>query len=74
MISFSNYIKKQKVPKGFKLMFYCNIANVENENAIKKCSSKLMQRTVSNYKRSISAMNTDFDKILAKIDCFHSNR
>ena len=54
-------------------MYNYNIANVENENAVKKCSSKLMQRTVNNYKRSILTMKTDFDKILAKINCFHSS-
>ena len=74
MIFISNYIKKQKVPKGFRLTFYCYTANVENENTIKKCSSKLMQRTVNNYKRSILTIKTDFDKLLAKINCFHFNR
>ena len=32
-----------------------------------------MQRIVSNYKRSILTMKTDFDKILGKVNYFHSN-
>ena len=32
-----------------------------------------MQRTVSNYKCSILTMKTDIDKILGKVNYFHSN-
>ena len=31
------------------------------------------KKTVSNYKRSILTMKTDFDKILCEINHFHSN-
>ena len=73
IIFISNYIKQQKIPKGFRLKFHCNIANLEYEDTIKKCSLKLMQRTVSNYKCSILTMKTDIDKILGKVNYFHSN-
>ena len=32
-----------------------------------------MQRTVSNYKRSILLMKKDFNKIRDKVNYFHSN-
>ena len=32
-----------------------------------------MQRTVSNYKRSILTMKADIDKILGKVNYFHAN-
>ena len=69
----SKYIKQRKIPKGFRLKFHCNIANLEYEDKIKKCSLKLMQRTVSNYKRSVLLMKIDFDKICEKVNYFHSN-
>ena len=72
-IFIDNRIKQRKIPKGFRLKFHCNIANLEYEDTIKKCSLKLMQRTVSNYKRSILTMKTDIDKILGKANYFHSN-
>ena len=73
IIFISNYIKQRKIAKGFRLKFHFNIANLEYEDLIKKCSLKLMQRTVSIYKRSILTMKTDFDKILGKVNYFHSN-
>ena len=33
-----------------------------------------MQRDVSNYKLSKLTVKTDFDKIIGKVNCFHSNR
>lgn len=33
-----------------------------------------MHRSVSNYKRSILTMKTDFDKMLGEVNYFHSNR
>ena len=48
IIFISNYIKQWKIPKGFRLKFHCNMANLEYEDIIKKCSLKLMQRTTSN--------------------------
>ena len=48
IILISNYIKQRKIPKGFRLKFHCNIANLEYEDTIKKCSLKLMQRTAIN--------------------------
>ena len=73
IIFISNYIKQWKIPKGFRLKFHYNIADLEYEDTIKKCSLKLMQRTVSSYKRSILTMKTDIDKILGKVNYFHSN-
>ena len=32
-----------------------------------------MQKTVSNYKRSLLTIKTNFDKILGKVNHFHSN-
>ena len=69
----SKYIKQRKIPKGFRLKFHCNIANLEYEDKIKKCSLKLMQRTVGNYKRSVLLMKINFDKICEKVNYFHSN-
>ena len=74
MIFISNYINQQKVPKGFILKFHCNISTLEYENIIKKCSLKLIRRTVSNHKRSTLTLKIDFDKILGKVNYFHSNR
>ena len=73
VIFISNYIKQQKIPKEIRLKFHCNIANLEYEDTIKKYSLKLMQRTVSNYKRSILLMKKDFNKIRDKVNYFHSN-
>ena len=70
----SNCIKQQKVPKGFRLKYHCNITNLEYENTIKKCSLKLIHRTASNYKSSILALKADFDKTLGKVNYFHSSR
>ena len=33
-----------------------------------------MHRSVSNYKRSILTMKTDFDKMFGEVNFFHSNR
>ena len=44
----SNYKKQQKVPKGFRLKIYSNVAKMEYENTIKKCNLKFIHRTVSN--------------------------
>ena len=66
IIFISIYMKQRKIPKGFRLKFHCNIANLDYEVTIKKCSLKLIQRTVSNYKRSILTMKREFDKILGK--------
>ena len=66
-------MKQRKISKGFRLKFHCNIANLDYEVTIKKCSLKLIQRTVSNYKRSILTMKREFDKILGKVNYFHSN-
>ena len=73
IIFISNYIKQRKIPKGFRLKFHCNIANLEYENKIKKYRLKLMQRTVSSYKCSVLTMEAAIDKILGKVNYFHSN-
>ena len=70
----SNCIKQQKVPKGFRLKFHCTIVKLEFDNTIKKCSLKWMRRSVSNHKRSILTMKTDFDKMHGEVNYFHSNR
>ena len=73
IIFISSYIKQWKIPKGFRLKFHFNIVNLEHEDTIKKCGLKLMQRTVSNYKRSILTMQTDFYKSFGKVNYFPSN-
>ena len=45
----SSYKKQQKVLKGCRLKIHSNVAKMEYENTIKKCSLKFTHRTVSNY-------------------------
>ena len=44
------YLKAKKIPKGFKLKFHSN-TDLNVENVLLKCSTKIMKRTMTYYKK-----------------------
>jgi len=59
VVFISTYIKYKHVPKGFIMKFHSNLPGLNVDSILKKCSMKLMEKTLLHYKRSLLTFETD---------------
>jgi len=53
IVFISTYIKFNRVPKGFQMRHHSNIEECHTDSILKKCSKKLMLKTIQTYKRKL---------------------
>ena len=52
IVFISAYLKYKSIQKGFKLKFHSNIPGINTDVILKKCSRKLMEKTLNHHKKS----------------------
>ena len=57
IIFISKYLKYRQIPKGFLLPFHNNINFNFHQSLLKKCSRKLMVKTIGHYKSELKYSN-----------------
>ena len=58
VVIISTYTKFKKIPKGFRLKFHSNLPGLEMQSILKKCSNKMMEKTLLYYNKTITSLST----------------
>ena len=60
----NNYLHRGAIPKGFRMKHHHNIPNLITDDVMKKCSKKLMKRTLGWNKRKLRSSQVELTAIL----------
>ena len=68
----STYLKLNCIPKGFRIKSHNNINECDLTTTLKKCSTKLMVKTIGFYKRACQSVLSNYDTTHNKLVQKHS--